>query len=142
MKRLASLIIIISLFSCNNETEEQTMLDRLAEVQLWELYYRSPQLISFNYSDSVYDIHPFNDKSGCYIQLNLSELEVVDIINNSYSELELLITYSEGHSYTLRFYSLKGYYFQDIIYDSDNNLLITTPMFPSKTVMSDLNYCD
>ena len=142
MKRLASLIIIISLFSCNNETEEQTMLDRLAEVQLWEQDYKSPQLISFNYSDSVYDIHPFNNQLGCYIQLNLSELEVVDIIKNSYSELELLITYSDGYSYTLRFYNLNGYYFKELIYDSENNLSVKTLMTPSELNISELNYCN
>ena len=143
MKKLASLIIIISLFSCNNETQEQTMLDRLAEVQLWEQDYKSPQLISFDYSDSVYDIHPFNNQLGCYIKLNLSEIEVVDIIKNSYSELELLITYpSDSYSYTLRFYNVNGYYFKELIYDYENNLFVKTLMTPSVLSISELNYCD
>jgi len=89
MKKLASLIIIVTLFSCNNEKQEQTMLDRLAEVELWQLEFNSPQLISIDYSDNVYDIYPFNSQLDCYIDLNLSELEVVDIVNNSYSYLEL-----------------------------------------------------
>ena len=142
MKKLASLIIIISLFSCNNETQEQTMLDRLTEVQLWEQDYRSPQLISFNYLDNVYDIYAFRGQLDCYTQPNLSELQVVDIMKNSYSELELLITYSDGYSYTLRFYNLNGYYFKELIYDPENNLSVKTLMTPSKLNISDLNYCD
>ena len=142
MKKLASLIIIISLFSCNNETQEQTMLDRLAEVQLWEQDYKSPQLISFDYSDSVYDIYAFRGQLDCYTQPNLSELQIVDIMKNSYSELELLITYSDGYSYTLRFYNVNGYYFKELIYDYENNLSVKTLMTPSALSISELNYCD
>ena len=142
MKKLASLIIIVTLFSCNNEKQEQTMLDRLAEVELWQLEFNSPQLISIDYSDNVYDIYPFNSQLDCYIDLNLSELEVVDIVNNSYSELELLITYSDGYSYNLRFYNVNGYYFKENIYDSENNLSVKTLMTPSELNISELNYCN
>jgi len=142
MKKLVSLIIIASLFSCNNETEEQTMLDRLTEVQLWKLDYSSTQLISFDYSDSVYDIHPFNNQLGCYIKLNLSEVQTVDIVKNSYSELELLITYIDGYSYTLRLYNVNGYYFHQAIYNYEDNLSAKTLMTPSALTISDLNHCD
>ena len=142
MKKLVSLIIIASLFSCNNETEEQTMLDRLTEVQLWKLDYSSTQLISFDYSDSVYDIHPFNNQLGCYIKLNLSEVQTVDIVKNSYSGLELLITYIDGYSYTLRFYNVNGYYFHQDIYNYEDTLSAKTLMTPSALPISDLNHCD
>jgi len=143
MKKLALLIIIISLFSCNNETQEQTMLDRLAEVHLWEQNYKSPQLISFNYSDSVYDIYAFRGQLDCYKRPSLSELQVVDIMKNSYSELELLITYpSDSYSYTLRFYNVNGYYFKELIYDYENNLSVKTLITPSTLSISELNYCD
>jgi hypothetical protein len=142
MKKLALLIIIVTLFSCNKETQEQTMLDRLAEVELWQIDYNSPQLISLDYSDSVYDIHPFNSQIDCYINLNLSDSQTVDIVKNSYSELELLITYNDGYSYTLRFYNVNGYYFHQTIYDYEDNLSVKTLMNPSTLSISDLNYCD
>ena len=63
-------------------------------------------------------------------------------MKNSYSELELLITYSDGYSYTLRFYNVNGYYFKELIYDYENNLSVKTLMTPSALSISELNYCD
>ena len=139
MKRLASLIIIISLFSCEYDNNQETMLDRLNEVELWILDNGSPQFISFDYSSNVFKLHTLNTQLNCYIG---SRLEVI-VLEDSYSMLELLLSSDEdGYSQTLRFYNVNGEYFMRNIYDYQNNLSIETPLFPSETVISDLNYCD
>ena len=143
MKKLASLIIIISLFSCEYDNNQETMLDRLNEVELWILDHGSHQFASFDYSDDVYNLHTLNTQLNCYIDLNSFNRPVISVIENSYYELKVLLSYTEdGYPQTLRFYSANNEYFMENIYDYDNNLSITTPMFPSETVISDLNYCD
>ena len=143
MKKLASLIIIISLFSCEYDNEQVTMLDRLTEVELWILDHGSHQYISFDYSDDVYNLHTLNTQLNCYIDLNSFNRPVISVIENSYSELKVLLSYTEdGYSQTLRFYNVNGSYFMENIYDYQNNLSVITPMFASETVISDLNYCD
>ena len=143
MKKLASLIIIISLFSCEYDNQQETMLDRLNEVELWILDHGSHQFISFDYSSNVFNLHTLNTQLNCYIDLNsFGGLSPV-ILDNSYSELELLLSYDDdGYSQTLRFYTVNDEYFMENIYDYQNNLSVITPMFPSETVISDLNYCD